>query len=89
MIDLNDATPAAPSFRYDLDAIGARLRDSAHAWVPGLFPNGRRQGDEWRLANIQGALSASMIQRVVKLVEANPDEALAVVRGWLAPEDDA
>ncbi len=55
MIDLNDATPAAPSFRYDLDAIGARLRDSAHAWVPGLFPNGRRQGDEWRLANIQGA----------------------------------
>jgi len=55
LIDLNDATPPAPSFRYDLDAIGARLRDSAHAWVPGLFPNGRRQGDEWRLANIQGA----------------------------------
>ena len=55
MIDLNDATPPASSVRYDLDAIGARLRDSAHAWVPGLFPNGRRQGDEWRLANIQGA----------------------------------
>ena len=30
----------------DLDAIGARLRDTAHAWVPGLFPNGRRRGDE-------------------------------------------
>ncbi len=55
MIDLNDATPPASSFRYDLDAIGARLRDTAHSWVPGLFPNGRRQGDEWRLANIQGA----------------------------------
>ncbi|CAH0124487.1 toprim domain-containing protein [Roseomonas sp. CECT 9278] len=55
MIDLNDAAPPAPSFRYDLDAIGPRLRDTAHAWVPGLFPNGRRQGDEWRLANIQGA----------------------------------
>ena len=55
MIDLNDAAAPAPAIRYDLDAIAARLRDTAHAWVPGLFPNGRRQGDEWRLANIQGA----------------------------------
>jgi hypothetical protein len=53
LIDLNDAT-VAPS-RYDLAAIVQRLRDTAHAWVPGLFPNGRRQGDEWRLANIAGA----------------------------------
>lgn len=53
MIDLNDAA-AAPA-RYDLEAIVQRLRDTAHAWVPGMFPNGRRQGDEWRLANIQGA----------------------------------
>lgn len=55
MLDLNDAAPPAPVLRYDLDAIAARLRDTAHAWVPSLFPNGRRQGDEWRLANIQGA----------------------------------
>lgn len=55
MIDLNDAAPPALALRYDLDAIAARLRDTAHAWVPGLFPNGRRQGDEWRLANIHGA----------------------------------
>ncbi len=55
MIDLNDAAPAGPPGRYDLDAIVSRLRDTAHAWVPGLFPNGRRQGDEWRLANIHGA----------------------------------
>lgn len=55
MIDLNDAAPPAPAVRYDLDAIAARLRDTAHAWVPGLFPNGRRQGDEWRLAGIGGA----------------------------------
>ncbi len=52
MIDLNDAT-AAPA-RYDLEAIVQRLRDTALAWVPGMFPNGRRLGDEWRLANIQG-----------------------------------
>jgi len=55
LIDLNDAAVPAAPVRYDLDAIVARLRDTAHAWVPGLFPNGRRQGDEWRLANIQGA----------------------------------
>lgn len=47
-------------------------------------------GDDMvEMANVQGALSASLIQRVVKLVEANPDEALSVVRGWLAPEEDA
>lgn len=54
MIDLNDAPPPAPPVRYDLDAIVARLRDRAEAWVPRLFPNGRRIGDEWRLANIGG-----------------------------------
>jgi hypothetical protein len=53
LIDLNDAA-TAPA-RYDLEAIVQRLRDTAPAWVPGMFPNGRRQGDEWRLANIHGA----------------------------------
>ena len=52
MIDLNDI--AAAPVRYDLDAIVQRLHDTAHAWVPGLFPNGRRAGNEWRLANIHG-----------------------------------
>ena len=52
MIDLNDI--AAAPVRYDLDAIVQRLRDTAHAWVPGMFPNGRRAGNEWRLANIHG-----------------------------------
>jgi hypothetical protein len=52
MIDLNDAS--APPPRFDLDAIAARLRDTAAVWVPQHFPNGRREGDEWRLANIRG-----------------------------------
>lgn len=55
MLDLNDARPlmvAAP--RFDMDMIVRRLRDTAESWVPRLFPNGRRAGDEWRLANIQG-----------------------------------
>lgn len=54
MIDLNDVALPQPAIRYDLEAIAVRLRDSAASWVPSLFPNGRRLGDEWRLANIQG-----------------------------------
>ncbi|MCE2762801.1 MAG: toprim domain-containing protein, partial [Acetobacteraceae bacterium] len=53
MIDLNQIDPAP--IRYDLDEIVRRLRGGAERWVPALFPKGRRQGDEWRLANIQGA----------------------------------
>jgi putative DNA primase/helicase len=52
LIDLNDIATAP--VRYDLDAIVQRLRATAHAWVPGLFPNGRREGNDWRLANING-----------------------------------
>jgi hypothetical protein len=40
--------------RYDLDDIAARLRESAEEWVPDHFPRGRRDGNEWRLANING-----------------------------------
>ncbi len=54
MLDLNDAQPLWPAERYDLDAIVARLRATAEHWVPRHFPNGRRVGDEWRLANIRG-----------------------------------
>ncbi len=55
MLDLNDASPQRPpAVHYDLDAIVVRLRDTAHLWVPQHFPNGRRDGDEWRLANIRG-----------------------------------
>ena len=54
MIDLNNATYTPTPVHYDLDAIMARLRATAEAWVPRHFPNGRRVGDEWRLANIQG-----------------------------------
>ena len=57
MIDLNGASwSPEPPVHYDLDAIVARLRATAEGWVPRHFPNGRRVGDEWRLANIQGAV---------------------------------
>ena len=54
MIDFNDTAPARSVERFDLDEIVRRLRDTAHLWVPQHFPNGRREGDEWRLANIRG-----------------------------------
>jgi phage/plasmid primase-like uncharacterized protein len=54
MIDLNDVALPCRPVRYDMDAIVARLRDTAANWVPLHFPNGRREGDEWRLADIRG-----------------------------------
>jgi hypothetical protein len=56
VIDFNDVEPPRPprQAHYDLDLIVRRLRDTAENWVPRLFPNGRRVGDEWRLANIHG-----------------------------------
>ena len=55
-IDFNDVEPARPQrpAHYDIDLIVRRLRETAEIWVPRLFPNGRRNGDEWRLANIRG-----------------------------------
>ena len=55
MLDLNDVSPpVAQSVRYDLNVIVARLRASAASWVPRYFPRGKKQGHEWRLANIKG-----------------------------------
>ena len=55
MIDLSDIRPLglAPAY-YDLDAVVAGLRASAASWAPSHFRNGRRIGDELRLANIRG-----------------------------------
>jgi hypothetical protein len=53
VIDLNDVVPQA-SGRYDLDDLSRRLSGQAESWVPQLFPNGRQEGGELRLANIKG-----------------------------------
>ena len=63
MIDLNDIAPAfvldlnevaPPPGRYDLEELSRRLSEQAGSWVPQLFPNGRPEGGELRLANIKG-----------------------------------
>lgn len=46
---------AAPrTGHYGLDDIAARLRQRAAEWIPEHFPRGRRDGGDWRLANIKG-----------------------------------
>ncbi|EDP61733.1 Predicted P-loop ATPase and inactivated derivative [alpha proteobacterium BAL199] len=68
MLDLNDALPPRPEAeRYDLDLIVQRLRETAETWVPRLFPNGRRSGEEWRLANIRGDAPRKMGSCVIAL----------------------
>ena len=55
MIDLSEIRPLGPApAHYDLDAVIAGLRATAASWVPQHFPNGRREGGEWRLADISG-----------------------------------
>jgi putative DNA primase/helicase len=55
LIDLSDIRPLGPApAHYDLDAVVAGLRVSAASWVPSHFRNGKRLGDELRLANIRG-----------------------------------
>ena len=54
MLDFNGIEPARPFELFDLDAIVDALRRDAKAWVPQHFPKGRREGNVWRLANIQG-----------------------------------
>ena len=68
MLDLNDTRPLGDEpLRYDLDLVVHRLRETAETWVPRLFPNGRRSGDEWRLANIRGDAPRKMGSCVIAL----------------------
>ena len=45
-------------------------------------------GDELtRLANVEGELRVASLRRVADLVTSHPDETLAMIRNWIAPED--
>lgn len=52
MIDLNESDPQQS--RYDLDDLAARLSLQSGSWVPRLFPSGKIESHELRLANIEG-----------------------------------
>ncbi len=40
-----------------------------------------------RLANVEGELRVASLRRVADMVAAHPDETLAMIRNWIAPED--
>jgi flagellar M-ring protein FliF len=40
-----------------------------------------------RLANVEGELRVASLRRVSELVSTHPDETLAMVRSWIAPDD--
>ncbi len=59
----------------------AALPGAEHGHEPG-------EDDMMRLANVEGELRAASIRRVAELVEKHPEASLAMIRGWIAPEDD-
>lgn len=74
-LPLADAAPAA--------------RGGADAALPGAAAAaaGVEQDEAMvSIAMVEGQMRASSIQRVAELADRNPDETLAVVRRWLAPE---
>ncbi len=73
-------------------AEGGPAGAAAIAGTPGAtaLPAADALGDEdlISLAHVQGQMRASSIARLTALVSENPDEALAVIRRWLTPQDD-
>lgn len=60
--------------------------------LPGAtHPDGTPMGEDEMVsvANIEGRMRASSMNRLSELVRQQPDEALAVLRRWLTPGDDA
>jgi hypothetical protein len=55
LIDFNESKPfGAFGARVDLESVIALLRGGAPSWVPDHFPSGKKNGKDWRVANIQG-----------------------------------
>lgn len=53
----------------------------------GLTALPSNEDDMVQLAHVQGQMRASSIQQLLRLVEAYPDQSLAVLRRWLDPDD--
>ncbi len=72
-------------------AMGAEMGDDAVTPANGAVPriaNDRTAPEAMvDVAMVDGSLKASSLNRVAALVEANPDEALALIRRWLSPEE--
>ena len=79
------ALAAAPS---DAGGDAPALGGPAVAVLPGAALPGVVEGGELIAAgHVQGLLRASAVARVAELMGSHPDEGLAVIRGWLAPQE--
>jgi flagellar M-ring protein FliF len=74
--------PPAPA----LAAGGAEGEAQLADGEAGRLPGGEAMIDR---AQIEGKVRASAINNLIELVEQHPDEALAVLRRWLTPEEPA
>jgi putative DNA primase/helicase len=85
MFDLNDSPLQSANWHYDLDELNRLLAETAHDWVPRLFPAGKQLGNELRLANIHGAPPNKQGSCVIQLFGPNAgcwyDHDNAVKRG--------
>ena len=59
------------------------------AALPGASPGQAGAGEDQMVsvARVDGQMRASALQALAELVDRNPDQALAVIRRWLAPEE--
>jgi flagellar M-ring protein FliF len=55
----------------------------------GALPAAEADEDMVSIAMVEGQMRASSLQKVGELADRNPDETLAVIRRWLAPDDHA
>lgn len=77
----------APALAAAGDAGGPPMLDAeGRPMVPAPAEAGSEQ--MLTLSQIDGAMRASSVQKLIEMVKQQPDEALAVVRGWLAPGDE-
>ena len=80
---LAGAGGAGSDVSLDAAAEAGALPDTAGA--PALEGPG---GSVTRLANVEGELRVESLRHVADLVEAHPDETLAMVRSWITPDEN-
>jgi flagellar M-ring protein FliF len=76
-------------------ALGAPAGAAALPGAPGApqLSGGAAEGADpdqlVQIARVDGEMRASALQELARLVDANPEQSIAVLRRWLTPEEDA
>ncbi len=56
--------------------------------LAGVAAEGAAEDEMIQMANVEGAMRMSSLRRVSALVDSRPEDSLALLRGWIAPEGD-